>query len=252
MVSARMALLPALLLAASLAALAWFAWRDRAEYARFKLLTETGERQRYYRRWLVTAVLLFLVGSLVLLTGVGRLAAAIREPDAFGPLTVALRRALPANLVSPELLGGLVSGMVIAVVAITIVSVRRGAKVQPVQLGDINALLPRNGAETLWTLLLSLNAGISEELFFRLLLPLLFALAFGHAAIGFALAIAAFGLAHLYQGWVGVLATAFVGAVFTALYLWSGSLVVPMALHVVIDLLGLVVRPTAARLLARR
>jgi membrane protease YdiL (CAAX protease family) len=165
---------------------------------------------------------------------------------------VALRRALPANLVSPELLGGLVSGMVIAVVAITIVSVRRGAKVQPVQLGDINALLPRNGAETLWTLLLSLNAGISEELFFRLLLPLLFALAFGHAAIGFALAIAAFGLAHLYQGWVGVLATAFVGAVFTALYLWSGSLVVPMALHVVIDLLGLVVRPTAARLLARR
>jgi membrane protease YdiL (CAAX protease family) len=247
-----MVLVPPLLLAASLAALAWFAWRDRAEYARFKALTETAERQRRYRAWLVTAFLLFLVGSLAVLAALGRLAATMREPDAFLPLTATLRRALPSNLVSPELLGGLVSGMVIAVVAITILSVRRGAKAPTVQLGDIDALLPRNGAETLWTLLLSLNAGVSEELFFRLLLPLLFVLAFGHAAIGFALAVVAFGLAHLYQGWVGVVATAFVGAVFTALYLWSGSLAVPIVLHVIIDLLGLVVRPTAARLLARR
>jgi membrane protease YdiL (CAAX protease family) len=64
--------------------------------------------------------------------------------------------------------------------------------------------------------------------------------------------VAAFGLAHLYQGWVGVVATGFVGAVFTALYLWSGSLAVPIVLHVILDLLGLVVRPTAARLFARR
>jgi membrane protease YdiL (CAAX protease family) len=47
-------------------------------------------------------------------------------------------------------------------------------------------------------------------------------------------------------------ATAFVGAVFAALYLWSGSLAVPIVLHLIIDLIGLVVRPTAARLLARR
>jgi membrane protease YdiL (CAAX protease family) len=247
-----MALVPALLLLASLAALGWFAWRDRAEYARFKTLTETAERQRRYRAWLVTAFLLFLVGSIAVLATIGRLAAMIREPDSFQPLTATLRRALPSHLASPELLGGMVSGLVIAVVAITILSIRRGAKVQTVQLGDINALLPRNAAETLWTMLLSINAGVSEELFFRLLLPLLFVLAFGHAAIGFALAVAAFGLAHLYQGWVGVVATAFVGAVFAALYLWSGSLAVPIVLHVIIDLLGLVVRPTAARLLARR
>jgi membrane protease YdiL (CAAX protease family) len=247
-----MALLPALLLAAALAALAWFTWRDRAEYARFKRLTETAARQRSYRRWLVTAFLLFLVGSLAVLAMTGRLAAALREPDAFAPLTARLRHALPANLVSPELLGGLVSGMAISVVVVTLLTVRRGAQTQSVQLGDINALLPRNGPETLWTLLLSVNAGISEELFFRLLLPLLFALAFGHVAIGFALAVVAFGLAHLYQGWVGVLATAFVGAVFTTLYLWSGSLALPMLLHVALDVLGLVVRPTAARLLTRR
>ena len=252
MVSARMALVPALLLAAAVAALAWFTWRDRAEYARFKLLTETAGRQRRYRAWLVTAFLLFFVGSLGVLGVTGRLAAVIREPTGFLPLTAALRRALPSHLVSPELLGGMVSGLAIAVVAITVLSVRRGPQAQAVQLGDINALLPRNGAETLWTLLLSINAGVSEELFFRLLLPLLFALAFGHVAIGFALAVVAFGLAHLYQGWVGVLATGLVGAVFTALYLWSGSLAVPIVLHVIIDLIGLVVRPTATRLLGRR
>jgi len=247
-----MILVPALLLLVAMAALAWFTWRDRAEYARFKRLTETADRQRVYRAWLVTAFLLFLVGSMAVLAVLGRLAATLREPDAFLPLTTTLRRALPASLVSPELLGGLVSGMAIAVVAVTILSVRRGAKVQAVQLGDISALMPRNGAETLWTMLLSINAGISEELFFRLLLPLLFGLAFGHVEVGFALAVVAFGLAHLYQGWIGVLATAFVGAVFTALYLWSGSLAVPVVLHVIIDLLGLVVRPTATRLLARR
>jgi membrane protease YdiL (CAAX protease family) len=245
-----MAPLPTILLGASLGALTWFAWRDRAEYARFKTLTLTADRQRRYRAWLATAFQLFLVGSVAVLTALGRLAATLREPDAFQPLSALLRRALPASLISPELLGGVVSGVVVAVVAVTVLGVRRGART--VQLGDISALMPRNGAETLWTLLLSLNAGVGEELFFRLMLPLLFVLAFGHAAIGFALAVAAFGLAHIYQGWVGVVATGFVGAVFAGLYLWSGSLAVPIVLHVILDLLGLVVRPTAARLLARR
>ncbi|HUO12990.1 MAG TPA: CPBP family intramembrane glutamic endopeptidase [Caulobacteraceae bacterium] len=244
-----MALLPALLLAVSLAVLAWFAWRDRAEYARFKTLTATADRQRRYRAWLVTAFLLFVVGSIVVLAVLGRLGAATREPEAFLPLTASLRRALPAHLVSPELLGGLVSGMVIGAVAVVVLGARRGAKA--VQLGDIGPLMPRNGAETLWTLLLSINAGVGEELCYRLVLPLLFALAFGHAAIGFALAVAAFGLAHLYQGWVGIVATGFVGALFAGLYLWSGSLAVPIALHVILDLVGLVIRPTAARLLTR-
>jgi membrane protease YdiL (CAAX protease family) len=60
-----------------------------------------------------------------------------------------------------------------------------------------------------------------------------------------------FGLAHAYQGWVGVLATTVVGAVFAGLYLSTGELWIVMAAHVVLDLLGLVVRPTLARL-ARR
>ena len=252
MVSARMALVPALLLAAAVAALAWFTWRDRAEYARFKLLTETAGRQRRYRAWLVTAFLLFFVGSLGVLGVTGRLAAVIREPTGFLRLTAALRRALPSHLVSPELLGGMVSGLAIAVVAITVLSVRRGAQVQAVQLGDINALLPRNGAETLWTLLLSINAGVSEELFFRLTLPLLLALLTGNLVVAFAVAAAVFGFVHIYQGWTGVLATGFLGLALSALYLASGSLIAAMAAHAILDLFGLVVRPTLVRMLRRR
>jgi membrane protease YdiL (CAAX protease family) len=114
------------------------------------------------------------------------------------------------------------------------------------------ALLPRNGAETLWTALMAVNAGVSEEVFFRLLLPLLLVLVFGSAVLAFAVAGIVFGLAHVYQGWVGVLATFVLGLVLAGLYLATGSLLAPIAVHVVIDLVGLVIRPTAARLAARR
>ena len=55
-----------------------------------------------------------------------------------------------------------------------------------------------------------------------------------------------FGLAHWYQGRLGVLATGAVGAVLTQLYLTTGSLLLPMVLHVLIDLRLLLDRPAPA------
>src|SRR5581483_523580 len=79
--------------------------------------------------------------------------------------------------VGPEFLGGLVGGVVTFVVIATVVSVRAarrtGAPPKTLMLGDVEPLMPRNGAETFWTAMLSINAGIGEELFFRLTLPLL-------------------------------------------------------------------------------
>jgi len=40
--------------------------------------------------------------------------------------------------------------------------------------------------------------------------------------------------------------------VLAGLYLATGSLLAPVAVHVLIDLVGLVIRPTLARLAARR
>ncbi|NML07635.1 CPBP family intramembrane metalloprotease [Sphingomonas sp. G-3-2-10] len=117
--------------------------------------------------------------------------------------------------------------------------------------GDVEALLPRNGRETLCGALLSLNAGATEELFFRLYLPLLLVLAGLNPVAAFVVAAIVFGLVHLYQGAAGVLATGVLGAALTLAYLLSGSLALPILLHVAIDLNALVVRPTLTRLMRR-
>jgi len=240
------------LLLACLTALAWFTWQDVADYAAFKRLTETADRQRRYRAWLLKSFLLFFSASLVCLALLGRLGCLVHEPREFFELGRRVRSAIPFADFGPELLGGMAAGVSTSVVVAVILAQRNASKAAAPMLGDVTALLPRNGLETLWTALIAVNAGISEEVFFRLLLPLLLTLVFGNAFVGFAVAGIVFGLAHIYQGWVGVLATFVLSLVLAGLYLGTGSLLAPIAAHVLIDLIGLVVRPTTARLAARR
>ncbi len=117
-------------------------------------------------------------------------------------------------------------------------------------LGDIAPLLPRNGAESAHAAVLSLNAGLSEELFFRLLLPLLLVLTLHNSGVAFIVAAIVFGLVHLYQGWVGVLVTTAMGLMLTALYLATRSIWVVVGVHALFDLFGLVLRPALARRLS--
>jgi uncharacterized protein len=49
-------------------------------------------------------------------------------------------------------------------------------------------------------------------------------------------AAACFGLAHFYQGATGMIGTAFAGVLFTFLYVQSGSLLLPILMHILIDL----------------
>jgi len=250
-----MPILPAVLLVIALAALAWTTWRDVGEYAAFKKLTDTKDRQARYRRWVVSSFVLFVVGSLAILAILGDLGCVIHQPRPFFGAFRWARATIPLPSLGPEFLGGLVAGLVTVVVFGTLVSIRAvrrsGGPPKTVMLGDVAPLMPRNWPETAWTALLSINAGIGEELFFRLTLPVLIVLVIGHAPAAFIAAAVIFGLAHVYQGWVGVLATMVFGFVFTGLYLWVGNIWVPMALHAAIDLTSLVIRPTLTRL-ARR
>ena len=182
----------------------------------------------------------------------GRLADLTHSPVEFAALSKALHSLLPThNLLD----GGFVAGFIVAATAGLLLSVvvarRRGATSKPMVLGDLEPLMPRNWAETGHAALLALNAGFSEELFFRLLLPLLLTLVIGSAAIAFALAATIFGFIHIYQGWIGVVATTILGLVLTGLYLGAESLWLPIVAHVAIDLMNLVVRPTIARLSVR-
>ena len=49
-----------------------------------------------------------------------------------------------------------------------------------------------------------------------------------------------FGAAHMYQGLVGVMATTVLGAVFSVMYLSTGSLLLPMLLHALINVSSMV------------
>lgn len=98
-------------------------------------------------------------------------------------------------------------------------------------------LMPRTRNERILWVVVSLHAGICEELFFR---GYMFSVlnSFGPwwaAAIAAALL---FGMGHAYQGIRGVVGTGIIGVVAIGLYLLTGSLWVGMLAHVVYDVQG--------------
>lgn len=96
--------------------------------------------------------------------------------------------------------------------------------------------LPHAPEEFAWFAGLSVMAGFAEELLYRGYLVWYFGeLAGLWPAI--LVSSALFGAGHAYQGVGGVLKTAAVGLAMAGLYVLSGSLWIPMAIHALIDLL---------------
>ncbi len=101
----------------------------------------------------------------------------------------------------------------------------------------IRELLPRTKDEKGVFLLLSIAAGVGEEVAYRgyaipMLLPALGPL----GAVGVTSVV--FGLLHVYQGTLGVFRTAVMGGFLAWGFLASGSLIPPMIAHTVIDMLA--------------
>jgi uncharacterized protein len=244
-------MLKLLLLVLCVAVLWWFVRKDATEYSAFKRFTDTSSRQRGYRLWVLKSFLAFFGTTLVSLLILRQPQALLTLPAEFIPLAARLGAAMPlTQMLDKSFLIGFASAAAVSGILIGVLLAKR-LKTSHAVLGDIEPLLPRNAAETGWTALLSLNAGLSEECFFRLLLPLLLASLLHSPLLGFGIATLLFGLVHLYQGVAGVLLTTLVGAVFAGLYLWTGDLWITMAAHAGLDLFGLVVRPTFMRLLHR-
>jgi membrane protease YdiL (CAAX protease family) len=110
-------------------------------------------------------------------------------------------------------------------------------------VGDIRALLPRNTAELPYGAGLALSAGVFEETLFRLALPALLYGITGNALFAFAGCAVLFGLLHLYQKLTGVIVAIVLGAVLTLVYVVSGSILLAIAVHAIIDLRSLVLLP---------
>jgi membrane protease YdiL (CAAX protease family) len=107
------------------------------------------------------------------------------------------------------------------------------------QFGALEAILPRDGRQLFWGLIVSVFAGVFEEIAYRGYLI---------AYLGTWLdqwgALAAssllFGMAHLYQGKWGVPVTALLGALFGWIYIETGSLLLPILLHAAVDISSMV------------
>lgn len=242
-------ILPLVLLAVTLGLLGWFLKDDVRDYSLFKLLARSRDRRSRYAVWIAKQLLFFALPALVGLALLGRLSALTVMPAEFAGLA-----ALLPPLSDPGgdgemygmLLTGVAIGGVIGGVGFGLLAMRRRKRGKPARItpiGNIDHLIPRNRAELALGAALSVSAGVTEELLFRLFLPLLLVLITGNGWIAFGVPVLMFGAMHRYQGWAGVIATTAIGALFAALYLLTQSLAVAMVAHVLIDLNGLVLRP---------
>lgn len=231
-------------LALLLVAYGWSLRRDPVGSTRFEHLAPRGRRIARYRRWLRRSTLGWGGSAVVALTLIGGWSGVRAVPPALLPVAVLVDEHFDAATLREAAGWGLV-GAVAGGVLLTLATWRRGPERQ-LMFGEVGALMPRRRGELGWAALLCLNAGVVEELFFRLALPLALALVTGNALLAVVASVLLFGLAHRYQRWVGMLATTLSGSVLALLYLGTGDLVLAMAVHAATNAVGLVLRPALA------
>jgi membrane protease YdiL (CAAX protease family) len=172
--------------------------------------------------------------------------------------TWALGLAVPITLlVSPRLdpaelgwrwpqdqgLGYALAGFLLVVMALSVRGQRRRAG-RALVPEHVALLLPTTTTQRWLAAGLSVSAGVVEEAIFRGLL-----IAAGVALLGISaltaglLSLALFSWGHVYQGRAGVIGSAVLGLLFTLLYLITGSLLLPIILHIGQDLAAFLLTP---------
>lgn len=134
-------------------------------------------------------------------------------------------------------------GLTIAGIVILLVQIRQVVSAGQTELdqlkaqfGSLTLIIPQNGNELTRFNLLSITAGIVEELLWRgfMIWYLGQFMPLWAAAI---VSTVGFGLAHAYQGLAHLPQITLVGGAFAGLYLLSGSIWLPMLLHAAVDIL---------------
>lgn len=215
--------------------------KDRNEYQRFKRFERTRNRQRMMRKWLLDSLTMFGGAAVIILLLAWRSVPPLQRAVDQWPIGQWWRSLLADT---GGLVPGFATGLAIALVGGTIVAVALARRSDSVPtIGDIGALLPRNQPELVLGALLSVNAGVVEELLFRLAVPALIFGATGSALAAVVGGVLLFGALHFYQGWPGILGTTVIGALLMALYLATGSILAAIVAHALIDLRSLVLIP---------
>ena len=213
------------------------------DYQRLKSYTDTGKRQGYYRKTLIEGIVAGLIGGLVILLLKGRLDALTVFPPEFVPAQDFLRGPVGGTIY--WLLFAAIFGLWVIPRLIRVMKLPEDEKSAKRARATFQAIpfFPRNRPERTWAIFISLNAGINEELLFRLALPVVVFSATGNLLVALFVPLVAFGLGHVFQGMAGVINSMFMGAMLLGLYLATGSIWVAMAMHAFVDLLSIVFLP---------
>jgi membrane protease YdiL (CAAX protease family) len=211
---------------------------DHFATERLKASKDSRLKIAYYRTmvivgWLTSVIALAAVGWRVILT--------------FN-FSAASPSWLPQRAGARTFVAGVLIGLLLAI-ALSALQARRSAAIQQKMekaFLQFSFILPLTAAERIWWIFVSLTAGITEEILYRgFLIHYFFAAPF-HAALAVAVIVSCviFGAGHLYQGIAGVISAAILGLIFSAIFLMTGNLLVPMVLHALIDLrILLILRP---------
>ena len=158
-----------------------------------------------------------------------------------------LATGMKLDVVPPGALIGVAVGLMIGLLA-PVIMVRRTPGAAGKQLAPIRFLLPTTVAQRWMFALVCVTAGIAEEIVYRgFVLHVLVVVWPGTNGWWIVLAAAAlFGIAHAYQGKAGTVATGVMGFLFSLFYIATGNLLLPMALHTLVDLRIFLLIPSEA------
>jgi uncharacterized protein len=230
--------------------LVWAIARFSKDYRQLKEAVARGDSQArpgFYRRALILEWASALLALVALGFDIGKLTPGFLEMEhsAIGQWLSSLSKEVSGTFLA-ALVVGIVLGLVIMVVVRLVTKRRgttRGTNVSSPASGlrkwlpDFGAFIPTTGRERWLFAAVALSAGICEEIVYRgwLLFALNreFALTGSVALLGAAFL---FGLAHSYQGPLGVLSASLAGVLMCILYVGTGTLLVPIVLHILIDL----------------
>ena len=210
---------------------------DRYETPRLQASTEPRKKVRFYGKIVAASWACAIVA--VLTVGAATVYSMQRAPGEISWLDPGSRGAM--------ILMGIAAGMLLAILVPAVLALwNEKIRVKAAKAAKKLAyLVPSTGEERRWWWAVCITAGICEEVVYRgFLLHYFHTLPF-HLSLTWALVVSSviFGIGHLYQGVGGAVQTAVIGFVFGGIFLVTGSLLVPIVVHAVLDLRALVLLP---------
>lgn len=238
--------------------------RDKKKYEVLKSLTSTIERQKMFKKGLMESFLFYgfsaILGLLILdklpllnefppsLSEYSRYLNSFSFNSSEGLTVVGILKLFLIYLIPFLLIGTSLLNLIL----VFLHHRKNPEEDQSKGSMEINHLLPWNKKERFWVSMISINAGFSEEIFFRLFLPVLFYGIIESSSLAIILPAIWFGLSHNYQGLNGIIGTFIAGLMLFYVYLLSQSIWVTIALHIFLDLNGLVFTPLFRKFLEKR